>query len=40
MNWHLILNVFIVLLEKVLKDSDGDGRPDMFDSDPKNKDIK
>lgn len=31
MKWEVILNVVIFLLEKVMEDSDGDGRPDMFE---------
>lgn len=34
MNWASLLNVFVWLLERVMKDTDGDGRPDLFDSKP------
>lgn len=40
MNWNMILTVFIYLLEKVAKDTDGDGRLDWFDSEPENPEVK
>lgn len=39
MNWVQVLAIIMYVLEKI-KDSDGDGRLDMFDSDPNNPLIK
>lgn len=39
MNWDMLLEMFAWLLGK-LKDSDGDGRPDLLDSDPQNPEVK
>lgn len=39
MNWVQVLAVIMYVLEKI-KDSDGDGRLDMFDSNPNDPTIK
>lgn len=39
MNWIQVLAIIMYVLEKI-KDSDGDGRPDLFDNDPENPLIK
>jgi len=40
MEKQIILKIVITLLQQLLKDSDGDGRPDLFDSNPKNPEVK
>lgn len=37
-----LLELMYLLFEmlKLIKDTDGDGRPDLFDSDPQNPDVK
>jgi hypothetical protein len=37
--WQIAWSV-IQLLKKILIDTDGDGRPDLFDSEPENPDVK
>lgn len=39
MNWTKLLELIIWLLSKI-KDSDGDGRPDIVDSEPENGEVK
>ena len=39
MNWTNVLAILMYILEKI-KDSDGDGRLDLFDSDPNNPNVK
>lgn len=39
MNWVQVLAIIMYVLEKI-KDSDGDGRLDIFDSNPKDPNIK
>lgn len=34
MSWDKILMIVLLIIEKVLKDSDEDGRPDILDSAP------
>lgn len=39
MNWLKVLTLVIWLLQKI-KDSDGDGRIDILDDEPSNKEVK
>lgn len=39
MNWMKLLELIMFILGKV-KDSDGDGRIDVLDSDPENPEVK
>lgn len=39
MNWIQVLNIIIFILQKI-KDSDGDGRIDILDSDPNDPDVQ
>lgn len=39
MNWVNVLSIIMYVLEKI-KDSDGDGRLDIFDSDPNDPEVK
>lgn len=36
----IILKIVITLLQQLLKDTDGDGRPDLFDSSPQDSEVK
>ena len=36
----LLIRFLLEVVFKILTDTDGDGRPDIFDSDPTNPDIK
>ena len=40
MNWERILFIVVFLLEKVLADDDKDGRPNIFDDYPGDKERK
>lgn len=40
MNWLAVLNIVMWLLEKVMKDTDGDGRWDINDSDPNDPEVQ
>lgn len=39
MNWVAVLNLIMFILAKI-KDTDGDGRLDPFDSEPSNPEVK
>ena len=40
MKYLTALKLIIELLKLIGKDTDGDGRPDLFDSEPTNQEIK
>lgn len=40
MDWMKLLSVVMWIIDKVMKDSDKDGRPDIFDSEPENPEVK
>jgi hypothetical protein len=39
MNWIAVLNLVMFILGKI-QDSDGDGRPDIFDDQPDNPEVQ